>query len=246
MTKETSPKLQARIAGFLYLIVIATGIFAEAFVRGKLIAYGDAAATATHILTSEHLFRLGFAADLIAAASYIGVTLIFYVLFKPVSSSLSLLAAFFGLSGSIIMAANLLNQLAAVVILGGRSLTSFGPDQLQTLALVFLKLHAHGYNISIVFFGFYCLLIGYLIVRSSFLPRILGILLAVAGLSSAANSFADFLSLELGATLADHILDPSLVGEGSLALWLCLIGVNESKWQKQRNNAEEFRSSGHE
>lgn len=114
---ETSPRLWARIAGALYLITIVLGVFAEAFVRGTLIVRDDAAATATNILAHESLYRLGLAADLAMIACYIAVTLLFYVLFKPVSRGLSLLAAFFSLVGLAVLAANSLTHLAPLVLL---------------------------------------------------------------------------------------------------------------------------------
>jgi uncharacterized protein DUF4386 len=113
---ETSPGMWARIAGAFYLITIIMGVFAEAFVRGALVVGDDAAATATNILAHEPLYRFGLAADLIMIACYIAVTLLFYGLFKPVSRSLSLLAAFFSLVGLAILAANCLNHLAFGVL----------------------------------------------------------------------------------------------------------------------------------
>ena len=180
---EASPLLKARIAGVLYLIITVAAAFAEVFVRGKLVIYGDAAATATNILAHERLYRLAGAADLIAFTCDAAVALIFYQLLKPVSRSLSLFAACFRLLHVAIVAVNTLSHFAPLVLLGGdRFLTAFNTDQLQALALVSLSLHGTGYNIGLVFFGFHCLLIGYLICRSVFLPRIRGALLAIAGL----------------------------------------------------------------
>ncbi|HEX9786794.1 MAG TPA: DUF4386 domain-containing protein, partial [Candidatus Binatia bacterium] len=155
---KTSPRLKARIAGGLYLIVIVAGIFAEVFVRGALIVPGDAAATASNILASEPLFRLGFAADLVAVAAYIGVTALLYELLKPVSRTLALLGTFFGLAGSAIMAVNMVNHLAPLFFLADAGyLSAFDMDQLQALARVSLRLHGLGYNIAIVFFGLHLL-----------------------------------------------------------------------------------------
>ncbi len=227
-------RLKARIAGVLYLIVIAAGIFAEVFVRGTLIVSGDAVATAGNILASELLFRLGFAADLVSVAAYIGVTAILYELLKPVSRTLSLLGAFCGLAGSAIMAVNMLNHFAPLFFLGGAGyLTAFNAEQLQALARVSLRLHGLGYNISMVFFGFHMLFVGWLIVRSSFLPRILGVLLIIAGVCGLIKSFAGFLALALAPQLTPFFMLPSLIGEGGLALWLTLIGVNASNWPQQ-------------
>ena len=180
--REASPRFKAKIAGVFYLLTILTGGFAL-FVSGRLVVSGDAAATATNILAHEPLFRLAFAAELIMNACYIAVTALFYDLFKPVNRSLSLLAAFFSLVGCAIGAVSCLFYLAPLVVLGGAQyLSVFKVEQLQALAFIFLKLHTQAFNIGIVFFGFYCLLIGYLILRSTFLPRILGAGMVFAGL----------------------------------------------------------------
>jgi hypothetical protein len=235
---KTSPRLKARVAGGLYLIVIAAGIFAEVFVRGTLIVSGDAAATASNILGSEPLFRLGFAADLVAVAAYIGVTALLYELLKPVSRTLALLGAFFGLAGSAIMAVNMVNHLAPLFFLADAGyLSAFDMDQLQALARVSLRLHGLGYNIAIVFFGLHLLFLGWLILRSSFLPRILGVLLAIAAVCFLVNNFAIFLAPAFAAQIPPYVMLPSLIGEGSLTLWLLVMGVNAVKWREQASAA---------
>jgi hypothetical protein len=144
---------------------------------------------------------LGFAAGLVAGACYIAVTLLLYDIFKPVSRSLSLLAAFISLLGCAI-----------------------GP--LRAFHLVPLNIN------SLVFFGFYCLLIGYLIFCSTFLPHILGTLMVLAGLG-----WLTFLSTPLANTLSPYNLIPGLIGEGSLTLWLLVMGVNEQRWKEQASAA---------
>ncbi|MDB4948320.1 MAG: hypothetical protein JWM27_969 [Gemmatimonadetes bacterium] len=181
-TVEASPRLRARTAGAFYLITIITGVFAEVFVRGALVVRDDAAATAANILAHEPLYRLGLAADLVMLTSYVAVTLLFYDLFKPVGASLSLLAAFFSLLGIAVLAVNSLNHLAPLLLLGdAHYLGAFHPAQLQALALLFLRMHARGYSIAGVYFGIYCIVIGHLVFRSGFLPRILGVLMAIGG-----------------------------------------------------------------
>jgi len=230
---EASPRLKAKIAGVFYLLNILTGVFAEVFVRGRLVVYGDAAATATNILAQEPLFRLGFASALICVACYIAVTALFYNLFKPVNRSLSLLAAFFSLVGCAIQAFICLFLLAPLVVLGGAQyLSVFKVEQLQALALMFLTLYGQGFTIAMVFFGFYCLLIGYLIFRATFLPRILGVLMVIAGLC-----WLTFLSPPLADYLSPYILALGTLGEGSLCLWLLVIGVNVPKWEEQASAA---------
>src|SRR5713226_5911986 len=230
---KSSPRLKARIAGGLWLMVIVAGMTAFV-IRSPLIVRGDAAATATDILASESLFRFGFAADLIAGVCYLGVTVLLYRLLKPVSRSLSLLAAFCGLAGIAIGSATSLTNLAALVLLGGgQDWSAFTTSQLQAMAMMSLRLSFQGFNLAMVFFGFQCFLVGCLIVRSTFLPRILGVLLAIGGSSYIISSFATFLAPAFGARLSPFIIPAALLGEGSLTLWLIVKGVNEQRWKEQ-------------
>jgi len=229
---ETSLRLKARAAGVFYVLIFLTGGLA-AFVGGRLVVSGDTAATANNILAHQPFFRLHFAAELIMTACTVVVTALFYDLFKPVNRNLSLLAAFFSLVGCAIQALSYVFDLAPLVVLGGaRYLTVFKVEQLQALALMFLKLGAQAVNICLVFFGFYCLLIGYLILRSTFLPRILGVLMAFAGLA-----YLTFLAPPLAKYLSPYILAPGVLGEGSLTLWLLVMGVNVQRWKEQASAA---------
>ena len=232
--REASPRFQAKMAGVIACITTTSGFAAIA--RGRLIVYGDAAATAHNILAHELFFRLAFAGDIIAIL-YVAYTLLLYNLFRPVNRSLSLLAAFFSLVGCAIGTLNCLFQLAPLVVFGSaQSLSAFSLEQLQALALLFLKLHVQGFYIGMVLFGCYNLLIGYLIFRSTFLPRILGLLLAISGLCYLVNSFANFLSPGFAAHLLPYILIPGLA-ELLLALWLVVIGVNVPRWKEQAGAA---------
>ena len=234
---QASPRFKARMAGGLWLMVIATGTFA--FLAGAtLIVRNDAVATATNILAAERFYRLGFVADLIAGACYMGVTVLLYDLLKPVSRSVSLLAAFFGLGGIAIGAATSLVRLAPLVLLrSDQYLSTFTPNQLQTMALAALRLYEQAFLIAMVFFGLQCVLVGCLIVRSTFLPRILGVLLALGGLSYVISSLANFLAPAFGARLAPFIVPAAILGEGSLTLWLLLVGVNAQRWNEQASAA---------
>ena len=231
---EASPRFKAKIAGVFYLLTTLTRMFVEIFVRNRLVVSDDAAATATNILAHEPLWWWGFAADILAFASYIALTALLYELFKHVNRSLSLVAAFFSLVACVVQAISSLFHLAPLALLGGaRYLSVFTVEQLQALALVFLKLRAAAYhNIGLVFFGLYCLLVGILILRSTFLPRILGVLMVLAGLS-----YVLFLSPPLVRSLQPYILVFPGVGQISLTLWLLVIGVNEQRWKEQASAA---------
>jgi hypothetical protein len=234
---EASPRPRARITGVVYLIYFLTAVLGEFFLRGMVVS-GDAAITANNILAHQPLFRLGLATGMIATAFYIAVTALFYDLFKPVNRSLSLLAAFFSLVGCAISAFGSLFQLAPFVVLGGSQyLSVFKMEQLRALALMFLELNTQAANIFLVFFGVYCLLIGYLIFRSAFLPRILGVLMVFAGLG-----WLTFLSPPLASYLSPYILILGFVAELLLMLWLLVMGVNVQRWKEQASAAGEWRS----
>lgn len=228
-----SSKKTARIAGVLYLIIIVAGIFAEFFVRSRLVVPGDAAATANNITASESLFRIGIAADLVMIASDVALALVFYVLFKPVSNSLSLLAAFFRLVQAAVLAINLLALFFVLKLLSGADyLSVFSPEQFQALALLFLNAHGAGYSIGLVFFGINCFILGYLVIKSGYLPRILGILLIFASMGYLIDSFAkvllsDYEKYETTFTLV--VFAPAFIGELSICLWLLLKGVKTSE-----------------
>jgi hypothetical protein len=217
-----APRLStANVAGVFYLTSILTA-GAAAFVRWRLVVPEDATATATNILAHEPLFRMLLAMDLISASCYVAVTVLFYEMFKLVNKRLSLLAAFFSLVSCAIVAFACLFHIAALVVLrGAQYLNILDVQPVPTLALLCLKLRSQAYSVSLVFLGFSCLLIGYLIFRSTFLPRILGALMAFAGLS-----WLTFLSPPLAQHLSPYIVAPGLLGEGTLILWLLVIGVN--------------------
>jgi Domain of unknown function (DUF4386) len=236
--RETSPRLKARIAGVLYLLTILTGIFAQMFVSGRLVVDGDAAATATNILTHRSLFELGFTVYLMEMACQIAITALFYDLLKPAGSSISLLAAFLGLAGCVIKTFSRLFYIAPLFVLGGAHyLAVFSPEQLQALALLFLKVNDHGAAIALVFFGFYALLTGYLILRSTFLPRILGVLSVLGGLG-----WLTFLNQPLGYRLFPYIAALGILGAVALIVWLLVFGVNEQRWEEQAIAAGVWRS----
>lgn len=229
LTIEASPRFKARITGVLYLLTMITGVFAQVFVAGRLIVDGNAAATATNILAHRNLFGLGFTICLIEMACQTAFTALLYELLQPAGRSLSLVAAFLGLSGCIIKTFSRLFYIAPLFILGGTPyLSVFRPEQLQALALLFLKVNDRGAGIALAFFGFYAVLTGYLIIRSIFLPRILGVLSVVAGVG-----WLTFLLPPLGYRLFLYIAPLGLLGAAVLIVWLLVFGVNEQRWKEQ-------------
>ncbi|MGA8268969.1 MAG: DUF4386 domain-containing protein [Candidatus Acidiferrales bacterium] len=230
---EASPRLKARFTGVFYLVTILTGIFSQGFVSGRLVVDGDAAATATNILAHRGLFQLGFAVYLIEMACQIAMTALFYDLLKPAGRSVSLVAAFLGFAGCVIKTFSRVFFISALSILGGAHyLSVFSAEQLKALALLFLNVNDHGAAMALVFFGFYALLTGYLIIRSTFLPRILGVLSVIAGLG-----WLSFLYPPLGYRLFPYIAVFGLIGAVSLIVWLLVFGVNEQRWMEQAGAA---------
>lgn len=230
---EASPRLKARITGVFYLVTILTGIFSQGFVSGRLVVDGDAAATATNILAHRGSFQLGFAVYLIEMACQIAMTALFYDLLKPAGRSVSLVAAFLGFAGCVIKTFSRVFFISALSILGGAHyLSVFSAEQLKALALLFLNVNDHGAAMALVFFGFYALLTGYLIIRSTFLPRILGVLSVIAGLG-----WLSFLYPPLGYRLFPYIAVFGLIGAVSLIVWLLVFGVNEQRWMEQAGAA---------
>jgi hypothetical protein len=230
LTTEVSPHFKARTAGIFWLLTMVLGGFAA--VNGdKLVVAKDAAITATNILAHESLFRWAVVSNLLATVCYLVVTLLVYVLLKAANRNISLLAAFFSLAGCAISGMSFVLNLAPLSVLGGEQ--SFNVAQLQALSLILLKLNAQAFNISMFFFGLHVLTVGYLIFNSTFLPRVLGVLLFITGVCYLANGFANFLALPFKAYLFPFVAAGGLFGEGSLTVWLLVKGVNVQRWEEQ-------------
>lgn len=233
-TREPSPQVYARIGGVLYLIIIAAGILGELFVRGTLVVAGDAAATATQIMAAPTLWRIGIAGDILMHVCDIPLMLIFYLLLRSVNRNLALLALLFNLIQTAVLVANKLLLLVPLFLLGNADYPkAFAPDQLQALAYLAIRVHSYGFGVGLIFFGFTCLVVGYLVFRSGYFPWILGILLQLAGLSYLTNSFALLLAPTFAARISPAILLPAFIGELALCLWFLLKGVNGEQWENR-------------
>jgi Domain of unknown function (DUF4386) len=233
-TVENFPQRYARIGGVLYLAIIVLGAFAEGFVANKLIVSGDAAATAHNILASPGLWRLSVAGDLIVVLCAVPLLWIEYLLLKPVSKQLVLLAVLFNLVSLAVEAISKLFLLVVMPTLGTADyLKGFEPQQLQVLANLALRSHDIAFNIALIFFGFTCLVNGYLIFRSGYLPKFVGILMQIAGLSYLTACFAALFAPAFADLITPAILLPPLIGESSFCLWLLVKGVNIAKWKER-------------
>lgn len=239
-SSDFSPRTLARVGGALYLAVIVLGFFAEVLVRGRLIVAGDAAATAARIVESEALWRSGIVAEYVAGFATLGLAVVYFLLFEPVSRPLNLLATFFRLVAIAVQTVAILFLVAALLPLGAASSwTAVAPEIRQAVARLAIQTHTLGYAVALLFFGVGFLVSGHLVARSGFLPRFLGVLLRIAGVCYMASSVAS-----IGAPALARYIDPywmlgPLVGELTMSLWLLTKGVDEAKWfalaEQQRN-----------
>jgi hypothetical protein len=231
---ETSPQVYARLGGALYLVVIVFGLFAEGVVNNMLIVSGDAAATAHNIMAAPRLWTLSVAGNLIVPVCAVAQTWIYYLLLRPVSRTLVLLSVFFSLVSLSVEAVSKLFLLVVMPTLGTADyLHAFEPQQLQALAYLALKSHDIAFNIALVFFGCACLVDGYLIFKSRYLPRLVGILLQIAGGCYLIACFASLFSPAVANLIIPVILIPPLIGESTLCLWLLIKGVNVARWKER-------------
>lgn len=231
---ERSPQIYARVGGILYLAIIVFGFFGEMVVRGSLVVSGDAATTASNIAASPLLWRAGIVGDLLMHVCDVPVIVVLYLLLRPVSESLALLATLINLLQTAVLVANKLTLLVPIFLQEDVGyLKAFTPDQLHVLSYLSIKAHGFGFGVGLIFFGVGCLLRGYLIFRSGYLPKALGVLIAIAGLCYLINSFALLLAPSFATAIFPGILAPAFVGELSLSLWLIFKGVNTQEWKKQ-------------
>jgi hypothetical protein len=219
----------AKAAGVLFLVSLVAGGFGEAYVPAKVIVAGDAAATAANFKTYDFLFRLGFAGFLIESLCDIALALILYALLKPVNKQLSLLAAFFGLVGTTLFAAAGLFFFLPTFILSEPSwLTSFSSDQRNQLVLLAVRFVGFGVAISSLYYGMGWLVRGYLMFRSDYLPKFLGVLMAIGGLGFVVQGFARVFVPRFPSGMLMALLFP---GGLLLTVWLLVKGVDLARWK---------------
>ncbi len=223
----SSPLRLARFVGVFYLLTILLGIFAQAFVSERLVVVGNANATAANILQHESLYRAGFAAYLVEMACQLTMILLFYRLLRPVDRTASLLAASFGLVGCVVKLVGRVFFCSPLLLLGGAKYLSVFPDeQLRAMALLFLWINYLAETVAVVFFGLFAIVQGYLVFRSTFLPRALGILSCVGGFG-----WLTYLYEPLARQLFPLIVGLALLGAGATVFWLLIFGVDETKWR---------------
>lgn len=230
---EASPQVYARTGGALYLAIILLGGFSEGYVSSQLLAAGDVARTAHNILGSPQVWRLGVAADLLVALLAVPLLWIEYLLLRPVSRQWVLLAVLFNLVSLGVESISKLFLLMVVPTLAPAGvLQAFSPEQLQMLANLALRSHDMAFNISLLFFGGTCIVNGWLIFRSGYLPRFVGVLMQLAGLAYLIACSAALFAPVLANLIIPAILVLPLIGESSMSLWLLIKGVNVAKWRE--------------
>lgn len=230
--REISPQVYARTGGILYLITIIVGIFNEAIVKGKIVVAGDAMATAANLRSLEFLWRVGIAGQMLMVICTVTLTLVLFVLLRRVSRELALLATFFSLIATAVDSSYSLHLVEALFPLGNVSyLNAFTPDQLNAMASLSLKSHVFGYGIGLLLFGPFFLVTGYLIFKSTYFPKTIGILYQIAGVAYMLNGFVLILAPGFAGQIFDIIVLPAFVGETSFCLWLLFKGVNLDKWK---------------
>jgi hypothetical protein len=224
-----SPKRMARVAGLFYLITIVAAIIAQGLIAERLVNSSDASAMAVNILAHRDLYRFGYSAYMIEMTAQIITTVLFYELLKPVSRIGSLMAAVIGVVGCGIKALSRLFYVTPVLVLEGTHyLNAFSAEQLHSLALLFYKVNEMGAAIAVVFFGFSTLITGWLIIRSTYLPRVLGWIALVGGIG-----WLTFLWPPLGYRLSLYIAAVGLLGSVATIVWMIVFGLNEARWTEQ-------------
>lgn len=212
------PRAMARIAGVFYLIITACALFSYLYVRGQVINVDDMAQTAANLAAHEQLYRFGFAAALIVVVCNLPMGFILCELLKVVNAHLARLALLFIIASTTLEAVNLCNYIEPLL----------AADEIQPLARGPIRMWSYAFSVSLTFFGVYCVLLGILVFRCGFFPRILGVLMIVAGVTYWLNAFRLFLALPI-----PYVQWVTFIGEQSMTLWLLVVGLNEAKWRER-------------
>jgi len=227
---KASVNKTARLAGALYLGMIPFNVLGVIYVRSALVEPGDAATTATNIMASEGLFRSSIVSHLIGQAIFIFLVLTLFKLLEQVNKGHALLMAVLALTAVPIAFLNEINHFAVLLLLSGSDyLTAFDTDQLQAQAMLFLDLREYGILIALIFWGLWLFPLGYLVLRSGFFPRVLGVLLMIGGFGYLVDSVLTVLHPSSDLTISQF----TFVGELLFPLWLLVRGVKVEPWEER-------------
>ena len=227
------PNALAHVGGGLYLIIIVIGLFGQVFVRDRIVVSGNAVATAANLKAQESLWRLQITTELFLLICAIVLLQILFIILRPVNRDLAVLAVLFNLVAIGVEAVSALDLAAVLFPLGTAAyLQAFTPEQLYAMAMMSVRWHGHGFGVSLLFFGCFCIVIGFLIFRSGYLPKAIGVLMQIAGVCYMTNSFALFLAPRVANRLFPAILVPAFIAELSFCLWLLIKGVDAERWNE--------------
>jgi hypothetical protein len=234
-TMAIPPKTYARIAGILYLIIAVVGGFSILYVPSVILAPGDAAKTAANLLANQGLFGLGVLADIVVMTTEIVLSAMLFVLFKPTSPTLSMIAMVSRLTMVLVMAINLLIYITPMLLLRDVDQGGLGIDQRQAAAQVLFEAHRYGIYIWDIFFGMHLAALGYLIVKSGYFPRLLGLAIVIGSLGYLLEGLLKVTFFENAAlgTAVVVLLVVASVSELAFALWLLVRGPNIAAWEKK-------------
>jgi hypothetical protein len=225
-----SNKKMGRFAGLLFLILVITGVFAEFFVRQKLYVHNDPATTTQNIIENQWLFRLGFVSDLVMSTMFFIYGYVLYLIFKSVNKNISLFLLLCAVISVAMFCQNSLNQFAALELLTNADYSEgFKSEQLQDLSAFFLNIHIKGYYVNQIFFGLYLLPLGYMIIKSGIVPKVIGVFLVLGFIGDMIDFVVYFLFPNAESVILANITIPADIGEISLCLWLIIKGVKSQK-----------------
>lgn len=224
----------ARFAGLLYLILMPLGLFGVLYIPSILEVPGDIATTVNNIAASELMYRLSMVSSLLMNIVSVALVLVLYQLLKPVSKNIATFMVVFLLLGAGIAMLNELNHFAALLLSGADTVTLFVAEQSQYFVRLFLDMYEYGAYIAGIFWGLWLFPLGYLIIKSNFIPKILGVLLIIAGVGYVFDSFMLFLAPQYGINVPDY----TFIGEVTITLWLLIKGVDVEQWKKREFTIE--------
>jgi hypothetical protein len=235
LAADMSPRTKGKFAGAIYLLYVIAGVFAQAFISDRLVVFSDAAKTASNILANQSLYKLGFTVYLVEMAGQIATAVLFYQLLKPVSRTGAMLAAAFELTGCGIKIFSRLFYFAPLLVLSGSVsyLSAFNKEQLDSISLLLLRINDNGAAIALAFFGFATVVQGWLIYRSGFLPRWLGVIEIIGGFG-----WLTFLSPPLGMRVFTYVAVYALIGLLATIVWLLTVGVDDQRWRARAAQAK--------
>lgn len=223
-----SNKKTARIAGLLYLLMVAFGLASEVFFRQKLFTSNDITVIANNILSNIIIYRAGITCDILMALCYLLTALVLYKLLSSVNKEMAAVMVIFASAGSVLLMFTILNEIAPLYILNGNDyLSTFTSGQRQSLAMLFYNLYQHGYMIGQVFFALWVLPLGALIYKSRFIPKILGVLFMIEAVFGLISVMIHFLIPN--ATIETIMMLPMMIAEFSFMFYLLIRGLDQSE-----------------